>query len=148
MLGEIKDYEIILALIMKAKETYMSRPNEVFGMCKAFILTIRENQGIRNSVSNLIVRKFGLAKLKEFKKAGSGFDTNAWIKCIIPEFNFISLGGDMSKFGPYEANNIKAYPDTVDDIYWWSKDDKKSRVNAFDSLITLYRSKMDRLFGL
>lgn len=145
---EIRKYEIALALITKAKETYMSRPNEVFGMCQAFILTIRENQGIRNSVSNLIVRKFGLAKLEEFKKAGSGFDTSAWIKCIIPEFNFISLGGDMSKFGPSEANNIKAYPDTVDDTYWWSKDDKKSRMNAFDYLIHLYRSKMDRLLGL
>lgn len=151
MLGEIKDYEIILALITKAKKVYMSRPNEVFGMCQAFILTISENQEIMNSVSNLIIKEFGLAKLEEFKETIS--DTGDWIRWIIPEFNFCSLGGDISLFDHikeqgFSKSQIEEYPDIVDGMYWWSKDDRKSRMNAFDSLIHLYRSKMDRLLGL
>lgn len=154
MLEKIKDYEIALALIMKAKETYMSRLNGVLGMCQAFILAIRENPEIMNSVSNLIIKEFGLAKLEEFKKAGAGFGTNAWIRCIISEFNFFYLCGDISflldhlKEQGIHKSQIEEYPEVVDGMYWWPKDDCLSRMRAFDSLIHLYRSKIDRLFGL
>ena len=145
---EITKCEITLALIIQAKTAFITRPKEVWGMCQAFISTMQENQAIRNSVSNVIATKLGLSKLGEFKKAGAGFDTNAWIRYLIPEFNFTCLGGDMSQLDPSEADTIMDYPETVDGIYWWPKENRQVRVEAFEYLISLYRAKISRLLDL
>jgi hypothetical protein len=62
------------------------------------------------------------------------------IPSLIPEFNFDFLDGNrnIKAYESYERGDLP-----LRDIYWWERNDKESRIKAFDKLIGIYEAKVN-----
>lgn len=121
---------IILEWITKARECYLN--NELnHGMCKAFKQAILYSPNLEaNLISILQEMDHPL-----YKFDGRIMYRNEWIPALIPEFNFDFLDGNRNTKAheSYERGEQSIW-----EIYWWERDDKESRIKAFDKLISIY----------
>jgi hypothetical protein len=62
------------------------------------------------------------------------------IPSLISKFNFDFLDGNRNTkaYESYERGDLP-----LRDIYWWERDDKESRIKAFDKLIGIYEAKVN-----
>lgn len=127
---QIEKDGIILDWIVKAKRCYLNNIL-LHGMCKAFKAAV---------LSNPYLEKNLICVLQEidhhlYKFDGRIMYRDDWISALIPEFNFDFLDGDRNTkaYESYERGDI-----LLKDIYWWKRDDRESRIKAFDKLISIY----------
>jgi len=75
-----------------------------------------------------------------YKFEGKIMYSNEWIPALIPEFNFDFLDGNrnIKAYESYERGDLP-----LRDIYWWERNDKESRIKAFDKLIGIYEAKVN-----
>lgn len=106
-------------------------------MCKAFNKVANQDLGLKEALIGLLKsQEYGLLIYE-----GEVMYQSEWLRELIPEFRFDTLGGDT---------NTSAYrhlQEKVDisiwEIYWWERDDKESRIKAFDKLIKIYEAKVN-----
>lgn len=128
--------QTILKWIIQAKAFYL-RDRLGRGMCKAFNKVANQDLGLKEALIGLLKsQEYGLLIYE-----GEVMYQSEWLRELIPEFRFDTLGGDT---------NTSAYrhlQEKVDisiwEIYWWERDDKESRIKAFDKLIKIYEAKVN-----
>ena len=130
------EYGVILRWITKAKECYLNHNSLNHGMCKAFKIAIRKYPDLESELTHILKSRGSIVWMYE----GIIMYDSKWVRELIPEFNFYFLGGDTSTpaYESYRTGDI-----AIGDIYWWNRDDKESRLNAFDKLIGIYKAKVN-----
>ena len=125
----------ILEWITKAKKCYLNN-YWLHGLCNAFSKAILYSPDFEANLISI------LQKMDHplYKFEGKIMYRNEWIPALIPEFNFDFLDGNRNTkaYESYERGDLP-----LRDIYWWERDDKESRIKAFDKLIGIYEAKVN-----
>lgn len=121
---------VIRKWIIKARECYLN--NELLhGMCKAFRQAILYSPGLEADLISILQEM----DHPLYKFEGRIMYRSEWIPALIPEFDFDFLDGNRNTKA-YESYQRGDWP--LRDIYWWERDDRESRLKAFDKLISIY----------
>lgn len=113
-----------------ARECYLN--NELnHGVCKAFKQAILYSPNLEADLISILQEM----DHPLYKFEGKIMYRSEWIPALIPEFNFDFLDGNRNTkaYESYERGDLP-----LRDIYWWERDDRESRIKAFDKLINIF----------
>lgn len=128
--------QTILKWITQAKAFYLrDRLNR--GMCKAFHKVANQDFELKEALIGLLKSKgYGLLIYE-----GEVMYQYEWLRELIPEFRFDTLGGDTNTSA---YRHLQEKGDlSIWEIYWWDRYDIESRIKAFNKLINIYEDRVN-----
>lgn len=141
---------IIWNWIREAKNLYQS--GAFHGMCSALSYMFTNTISIKQRVGQVILNRFGVHTLNKVLEQGLLGDNLYILHALIPEFNFIQMGGDIPRMQrilgvtsiPQEdfIQWINEKPHIVESNYWWDTHDREIRLKAFDKLLQIYQNRI------
>lgn len=142
---------IIWNWIREAKNTYESWACN--GMCSALSYMFTNTISIKQRVGQVILKRFGVSTLNKVLEEGLLGNNIHILNSLIPEFNFIQMGGDIPRMQkilgltsiPQEdfIQWIEEKPHIVESNYWWYSQDREIRLKAFDKLLQIYQNRIN-----